>query len=150
MQRILRLSDYTNAGFLAQDLRNLAPKAYIEWCQQQEIIRVKAGGEASFLLASLEDSSWIWQSERLNLNATQAFNKQKIRICDESSFQSIDSAQVVLAGNRDWQHLAAVVLEFGLDVNSDILDVGCGYGAAAHHLKGIFLDIREWTWKHPF
>ena len=60
VQRILRLTDYSHAGFLAPDIQNLAPKAYVSWCQKQEINRVRAGGEASFLLASLHDNAWIW------------------------------------------------------------------------------------------
>jgi len=136
VQRILRLSDYSSAGFLAQDVRDLAPKAYVEWCQQQEIDRVRAGGDASFLLASLQDNSWIWDSDRLNLKATQAFHLPRIGQLEEPSVQSIDSAQVVLDGSRDWESSAAAMQEFGLDAGASILDVGCGYGAAAHHLKG--------------
>ncbi|MGB0418814.1 MAG: class I SAM-dependent methyltransferase [Opitutales bacterium] len=138
VQRILRLTDYSHAGFLAPDIQNLAPKAYVEWCQQQEINRVRAGGEASFLLASLHDYSWIWESHRLNLKATQAFHLPRIGQLEEPSVQSINCDQVVLAGSRDWESSAEAIKKFGLDADVSILDVGCGYGAAAHHLKGHF------------
>lgn len=133
---ILRLTDYSHAVFLAPDIQNLAPKAYVEWCQQQEIDRVRAGGEASFLLDSLQDNSWIWDSDRLNLKATQAFHMPRIAQLEEPSVQSIDCKQVVLTGNRAWEPLAVAMRTFGLDANASILDLGCGYGAAAHHLKG--------------
>jgi SAM-dependent methyltransferase len=138
VQRILRLTDYSHAGFLAPDIQNLDPKAYVEWCQQQEINRVRAGGDASFLLASLQDNTWIWDADRLNLKATQAFHLPRIGQLEEPSVQSIDSAQVILTGNREWESLAEAIKKFGLDADASILDVGCGYGAAAHHLKGHF------------
>jgi SAM-dependent methyltransferase len=138
VQQLLRLSDYSKAGFLAPDIQNLAPKTYVEWCQQQEIDRVRAGGDASFLLASLQDNTWIWDADRLNLKATQAFHLPRIGQLEEPSVQSIDSAQVILTGNREWESLAEAIKKFGLDADASILDVGCGYGAAAHHLKGHF------------
>ena len=138
VQRILRLTDYSHAGFLAPDIQDLAPKAFLSWCQQQEIDRVRAGGEASFLLASLHDNSWIWESHRLNLKATQAFHMPRIEQLTEPSVQSIHCDQVVLTGSREWESSAEAIKKFGLAADSSILDVGCGYGAAAHHLKGHF------------
>lgn len=138
VQRILRLADYSHAGFLAPDIQDLAPKAFLSWCQQQEIDRVRAGGEASFLLASLHDNSWIWESDRLNLKATQAFHRPRVGQHSEPSIQSIDCDQVVLTGSREWASTAEAIKQFGLAADSSILDVGCCYGAAAHHLKGHF------------
>jgi SAM-dependent methyltransferase len=133
--RVYRFSDFTQAGYLDPSVRELAPKAYLEWCAKQERERVAAGGEASYLLGSLVGSDWIWLGERLNLLSTQAFIQQRIGALPEPSIQTIKTDELTCAGTRDWSSQRSALAALKLGRYESMLDLGCGLGAAAHYFS---------------
>jgi SAM-dependent methyltransferase len=131
---LCRFMDYSLAEELDAETQALSAGAYLDWCFEREAARCRREGERPFVSPRSRTPDWIWQGERLNLMATQAFRSQRLADVPEPSVQSLDLERAVLAGSRDWAAQAAALEEVDFLPGERVLDLGCGLGAGCQFL----------------